>query len=193
MKYLYIGLGLLCVLAFFYLKKIRRKKFIDVHALVKENSQPKNVSKEQIHIKVEHNQWNQINIVCSSMDHKKIGEMLSTYTLSDTTRQSGPAYTVHLENILVSRRYRKRGVGTYMIAYLLKEMVKIEKKENCRFRYIYGEIGQGGTDDPHISIPFYERLDGMAYDNEKKLQYQRKRKESLDGYDCFYYYIVENS
>ena len=71
--------------------------------------------------------------------------------------------------------------------------LKIEKKENCRFRYIYGEIGQGGTDDPHISIPFYERLDGMAYDNEKKLQYQRKRKESLDGYDCFYYYIVENS
>lgn len=192
MKYGYIGivlivLGLLC-----YIRK-RRKKVVDVGRCMEEKKQQKNFSIEQIRIKVECNQWNQINIVCSTMEHKKIGEMLSSFTLSGKNNQNGPEYTVHLENILVSRRYRKRGVGTYMMAYLLQEMLRIEKKENCCFRYIYGEIGQGGSDDPHISLPFYKRLDGMEYGIDKKLQYQRNRRESLDGFDCFYYFIVENS
>lgn len=193
MRYLYIGLGLFVLLLLFYIKKRGRKKVEDVSAVMEEKKQPKSFSKEQIRIKVECNQWNQINIVCTTMDHKKIGEMLSCYTLLEKGNEGEVAYTVHLENILVSRRYRKRGVGTYMVAYLLQEMLKIEKNENCQFRYIYGEIGQGGSDDPHISIPFYKRLDGMAYGVDKKLQYQRNRRESLDGFDCFYYYIVENS
>ena len=192
MKYIYIALGVLLLFWFLCVKK-RRKKVIDIDTSVEKSKQKKNYSAEQIRIKVECNQWNQINIVCTTMDHKKIGEMLSSYVLSDTKGQNELPYTVHLENILVSRRYRKRGVGTYMIAYLLQEMIKIEIKEKCHFRYIYGEIGQGGSDDPHISLPFYKRLDGMDYGSDKKLQYQRKRRESLDGFDCFYYYIIEKT
>lgn len=178
---------------FFLHEKKKEKKSGRCECSGERKKQPKSFSGEQIRIKVEHNQWNQINVVCTTMDYRKIGEMLTTYTLSNTNAPNEQACTVHLENILVSRRYRKRGVGTCMVVYLLQEMMKIEKKENCRFRYIYGEIGQGGTDDPHISIPFYERLGGMAYGSDKKLQYQRKSKKSLDGYDCFYYYIVEKS
>lgn len=191
----YLGIGLVTILILLFLVKVNKKKNkVDKNAVnKKEDKKCRKSITQQIRIQVQRNQWNQINIVCKTMEHKKIGEMLTSYTLSGKAGDSSPSCTVHLENILVNRGYRKKGIGTCMIVYLLQEMLKIEQEENCQFRFIYGEIGRGGTDDPHISMPFYKKLDGMSYGKNKKLQYQLKKGQSIDGYDCFYYFLTEIS
>ena len=78
-----------------------------------------------------------------------------------------------------------------MFQYLLEQMERVEKAENLSFRMIYGEIGKGGSDDPRLSIPFYDRLDGVLYGKDRKLSYERKIGTAMDGLDRFVYYITK--
>ena len=154
----------------------------------KENQQQekrKNAT-EQVKISVYTNQWKQINVECFSLQGKKMGELLASYKLNS---QTGNSYTVHLEQLLVERKFRRKGVGSLLFAYLLKEMQNVEVREGCEFRFIYGEVGTGGSDDPHMSIPYYRKQNGLPYGKRKKLQYELVKKSSSEEYDKIYYYL----
>lgn len=144
MKYLGIGLCLAVILILIIESRKKRRKVTVSHKDALTDTKRKESGSQQVRIRVQRNQWNQINIVCTNMSDKKMGELLSSYTLSEAKRTGGPSYTVHLENILVGRRYRKKGIGTCMVVYLLQEMLRIEQENGCEFRYIYGEVGRGG-------------------------------------------------
>ena len=61
--------------------------------------------------------------------------------------------------------------------------------EDFEFTLLYGEVGNTGTDDPHISLPFYRKIDGTEYNQEKRLRFSLEKKAALDGLDCFKYVI----
>lgn len=177
-------IGVVCIFVFFWWRM--RKGNVQVVAEEQEKEPVKKVKQKFVRVTVQSNEKQQIHICCYNMQEKIMGEMLASYTLKSIQEQ---ALVVHLENILVSRRFRRMGVGRILFSYLLKEMERIEKKENCSFRYIYGEIGQGGTDDPNISVPFYKAMDKTVYGEEKMLRYQQKKGMGAGGEDMFYYYI----
>ena len=173
--------GILCMYRWFCRRKKRECISVDKEKEVKTLSGRKRAM--QVRIRVIYGERQQINIFCYKLDEEKqIGELLASIQKEE----------VHLEQILVSRHYRKKGVGKLMFSYLLKEMRRIEQQMGVDFRRIYGEIGQGGTDDPRVSLPFYQHMDGAPY-GEKKLSLRINKGAALDGLDQFIYYIVEKS
>ena len=181
-----VGVGI--VLIFF--KKPPKK--LQVVPEVKKQMEPvgKN-ERKQIRIRVECSTEGQINIVCYDCKEKRIANLYAHYALKDDLIAGHSANTVHLEQIYVAKNYRRRGLATVMFQYLLEQMERVEKAENLSFRMIYGEIGKGGSDDPRLSIPFYERLDGVLYGKDRKLSYERKIGTAMDGLDRFVYYITK--
>lgn len=181
-----VGVGGVLIL----FKRIPRK--LQVVPEVKKQMEPvgKN-EKRQIRIRVECSAEGQINIACYDCREKRIANLYAHYALKDDLTAGQSANTVHLEQIYVTKNYRRRGLATVMFQYMLEQMERVEKKENLSFRMIYGEIGKGGSDDPHLSIPFYERLDGILVGKDKKLSYERKIGTAMDGLDQFVYYVTK--
>lgn len=174
-----------------FFKKNPRK--LRVVREVKSQVEPVNkTEKKQIRIHVECGGEGQINIFCYDCKEKRIANLYAHYALKDDLTAGQSANTVHLEQIYVAKNYRRRGLATVMFQYMLEQMERVEKKENLSFRMIYGEIGKGGSDDPYLSIPFYERVDGLLVGKDRKLSYERKIGTAMDGLDRFVYYVTKN-
>lgn len=180
-------LGMAIVLLSFY---CRKRKKIQVYSSNKAHRDLQDIKKKKdyIKIKVYRNDKKQIEISCYNMKDDKVAQLLAGYILKGDYRQGQQDFIVHLEQIFVGSMFRRRGIGKLMFNYLLKEMLAIEKEESVRFRYIYGEVGVGGTDDPKKSIPFYKKMDGISY-GDKRIRYEFQNKKNGQEYDKFYYFI----
>lgn len=146
--------------------------------------------KRYICIQVSRNDKRQINIRCMDLERNGIGELLAVYHKEG--RENGEyqsSNTLHLEKIFVKKRYRRKGIGRTMFRYLINEMKKIEDEEGMEFRYIYGEVGEEGGDNPRISLPFYQKMAGMDYGEHATLSYRHTKKKVSEEYDGFTYYI----
>lgn len=183
--------GIISLLFLFFIWKQNRKKAI----VIQENSignekNEKSKSKEYISIHVERTSKGQINIRCKNLDGEPVGELLAIayYKETDCGEYQG-RNAVHLEQLLVRRKYRRRGIGKVMFYYLLEEMQKIEEMKKEEFQFIYGEIGEGGTDDPRISLPYYRKMEKCKYGDKGELHFQHTRKNNSEEYDKFIYYI----
>lgn len=148
--------------------------------------------KSYIRVQVKRNEKRQINICCMDLEGNGIGELLAVYHKEGMEIEAGEypnSNTLHLEQLFVKKKYRRRGIGKIMFQYLIQEMKKVEKQENMKFRYIYGEIGEGGSDNPSVSLPFYKKMAEIGYGEDAILCYQHTKKKALGEYGGFTYYI----
>lgn len=180
---LIVGITVILYFVFFW----RKTRVVDVTE--KKREQKTSKEKSKVKISVIENAYGQINIFCEDLQGRRLGELLATYAGKDLRDSEQMAYTVHLEQLLVRRSERKRGIATLMVKYLIGQMLSIEEKEVISFRYIYGEIGNTGTDDPVKSIPFYKSLHGMPYASGKELCFEHRKSSGMDGLDQFYYWV----
>lgn len=145
---------------------------------------------KKVRLRVERNDRCQINIYCYSMEQEKLGELLAEYTWDSGLMEEKKANAVHLEQIFVQRRQRKKGIGKLMFVYLMQEMLVLEKQFGKEFLQIYGEVGRDGMDEPRSSIPFYKKMSDLPYGERRVLCLQLKKGVALDGLDTFIYQIV---
>lgn len=146
--------------------------------------------KKYIRVQVKRNEKRQINIHCMDLDGNDIGELLAVYYKEG--REAGEyqnSNTLHVEQLFVKKQYRRKGIGKTMFHYLIEEMQKVEKEENMEFRYLYGEVGEGGNDNPRVSLPFYKKMAEIGYGENAILYYQHTKKKTLGELDEFTYYI----
>lgn len=146
---------------------------------------------EEYDITGERNQRGQINISCNIGDGKQIGMLLATYYMEGNPMAEACEKSVHVEQIYVEKKYRKKGIGRKMFLFLLEELNRIESSEHITFRFLYGEVGKTGNDNPKTSIPFYKSLDGISYGLGRSLSYRLCNRAAMDGLDKFYFYIVK--
>lgn len=145
---------------------------------------------KKVRIRVMRNTHCQINIYCYDLEEEKMGELLAEYTWENGFIPEKRANAVHLEQIFVQRKQRKKGIGKLMFSYLIREMHVLEQQFGREFSQIYGEVGRDGMDEPRSSIPFYMRMEKLPYGERKRLSLQLKKGAALDGLDVFTYYIV---
>lgn len=146
--------------------------------------------KKYIRIQVKRNDKRQINVHCMDLEGNSIGELLAVYYKEG--REEGEYHnsnTLHLEQLYVKKQYRRRGIGKIMFQYLIQEMRNIEKEEEMEFRYIYGEVGEGGSDNPRVSLPFYKKMAENGFGEDAVLCYQHTKKKTSEELDRFTYYI----
>lgn len=181
---------LLLLLCFLEKKKVLQKSYIVKDNELQTGEKKQENNKKYIRIQVKRNERRQINIHCMDLENNRIGELLAVYHKEG--RDAGEyqnGNTLHLEQLYVERKYRRKGIGKTMFLYLIKEMKKIEQEEHIEFRYIYGEVGEGGKDNPRISLPFYQKMAEIGYGKDAVLCYQYNRKKTQEEYDRFTYYI----
>lgn len=154
------------------------------------HSSDKQLSQKKVRIRVLRNAHCQINIYCYNLEEEKLGELLAEYTWGNGYLHEKKANAVHLEQIFVQRRQRKKGIGKLMFCYLIQEMLVLEKQCGKEFLQIYGEVGRDGTDEPRSSIPFYKKMEALSYGDNRTFSLQLKKGVSLDGLDAFTYHIV---
>lgn len=198
MQIMWIAIGAAGIISLLFLFLfIRKRKTVtrpvcDIQTPYKENNLQKERKngKKYIRIQVKRNEKRQINIRCMDLDGNDIGELLAVYHKEG--REAGEyqnSNTLHVEQLFVKKQYRRKGIGKTMFHYLLKEMQKVEKEENMEFRYIYGEVGEGGSDNPRISLPFYKKMAEIGYGENGILYYQHTKRKTLGELDGFTYYI----
>ena len=142
-------------------------------------------------VTIERNQKAQINIYCRKQTGEELGSLFATYYLKCNRVETAYENSVHLEHIYVEKKYRKKGLGKQMMVALLEELKRIESTEYASFRFLFGEVGKSGKDNPKSSLPFYASLDGIGYGMQKHLSYRLCKGAAMDGLDQFYYYIVD--
>lgn len=167
----------------------------DSHSQEREKEKTKGFSDQQrfqkkVRIRVERNDRCQINIYCYNLEQEKLGELLAEYTWDNGFLTEKKANAVHLEQIFVQRRQRKKGIGKLLFAYLIQEMLVLEEQSGKEFLQIYGEVGRDGMDEPRSSIPFYKRMSALPYGECRALRLQLEKGTALDGLDAFTYHIV---
>lgn len=185
MKLLFGSVFVISVILFIWIK-MRKKDILMVIDTPMQGEKEKHSL--QIRIKVERNGY-QINIHVFQMDDEEIGHLLATYTGNKYNEQEKYSRAVHIEQLFVKRKFRRKGIAKVIFRYLMEEMKRIEQLEDFEFTLLYGEVGNTGTDDPHISLPFYRKIDGTEYNQEKRLRFSLEKKAALDGLDCFKYVI----
>lgn len=184
-----VGMG---ILFFFWHKKNRCH---DSCSQKREKEQTKGFFNQQqfqkkVRIRVERNDRCQINIYCYNLEQEKLGELLAEYTWDNSLLTEKKASAVHLEQLFVQRRQRKKGIGKLMFAYLIQEMLVLEEQSGKEFLQIYGEVGRDGMDEPRSSIPFYKKMSSLPYGERRALRLQFDKGAALDGLDAFTYHIV---
>lgn len=188
--------GIISLLLLFWGLKRKRGKISRqiqmIQTSYEENSLPTEEKKKKsyIRIQIKRNEKRQINIRCMDLEGNGIGELLAVYHKEG--REYGEyqnSNTLHLEQLYVKKQYRRKGIGKTMFQYLIQEMKKVEKEENLEFRYIYGEVGEGGSDNPRISQPFYKKMAGLVYGEDAILCYQHTKRKTVEELDRFTYYI----
>lgn len=150
----------------------------------------KQLSQNKVRIRVTRNASCQINIYCYNLEEEKLGQLLAEYTWGNGILPEKKANAVHLEQIFVQRRHRKKGIGKLMFGYLIQEMLVLEKQCGKEFLQIYGEVGRDGTDEPRSSLPFYKKMEILSYGDDRAFSLQLKKGAALDGLDAFTYHIV---
>lgn len=176
---------------FLYYRKRNRELVQIKQEIDKEKVVPnKQHFQKKVRIRVERNEHCQINIYCYSLEQEKLGELLTEYTWENGFAPEKKANSVHLEQIFVQRRQRKKGIGKLMFAYLIQEMLVLEKQYGKQFQQIYGEVGRDGADEPRTSVPFYKRMENLPYGDNRRFSFQIKKGVALDGLDVFNYHIV---
>lgn len=179
--------------AILFLKKRNRQlcsNFPKEQEIQDADCQKKQLTKMKVRIRVTRNEHCQINIHCYNMEQEKLGELLAEYTWENGCCPEKKGNAVHLEQIFVKRFQRKKGIGKLMFAYLIQEMLVLEKQYGKEFQQIYGEVGRDGTDEPRSSIPFYKKMSNFPYGDSKVLSLQIEKGVALDGLDAFTYHIV---
>lgn len=157
---------------------------------IQEKDKRRENKKSYVRIQVIRNEKRQINILCMDLEGNELGKLLAVYDKAggkDGEYQN--SNTLHLEQLFVTRRCRRKGIGKVMFQYLLNEMKKVEQEEGMKFRYIYGEVGNVGKDNPRVSLPFYEEMGKLPYGEDGVLCYQYTKKKATEEYDRFTYYI----
>lgn len=188
------GIAVLFIFVLFVGKKKKQatyceyKEAADIGETRKSLEKPK--TQRKVCICVTRNECCQINVYCYNLNQEKIGELLAEFIWDNWNMPGKKANAVHLEQIFVQRRQRKKGIGKLMFAYLVREMLVLEKQSGKEFQQIYGEVGRDGSDEPRSSIPFYKRMEKLPYGERKCLSFQLNKGSALDGLDMFTYHIV---
>ncbi len=189
-----IGIAILAIVGLGAVLLLYKKRKVVSGYKEQEKEKEKAVSKQpfqkKVRIRVVRNERCQINIYCYNLEQEKLGELLAEYTWNSGLVPEKKANTVHLEQIFVQRRQRKKGIGKLMFSYLIQEMLVLEKQSGKEFLQIYGEVGKDGSDEPRSSIPFYKRMGTLPYGDNRKFSLQLKKGGAIDGLDVFTYHIV---
>lgn len=195
MCWIELGVAGIISLLFLFLIWKRKKKKVRVIQISQGTDriyekQEKEKKKICIHIMATLNEKQQINIRCTDMEERELGQLFAVfYTDGTETGEYHNSNTLHLEQLYVAGRYRRKGIGRMMFQYLIREMIMLEKNKGMEFRYIYGEVGEGGRDNPRLSLPFYEKMAELPYGKNATLCYEHTKKKPPEEYDRFTYYI----
>ena len=177
-----------CLAAVVLVYFVRRKRPV----VIREDTDGKQQSGrgEQIVLRGVRTDGGQMNFHCYGEQDQQVGMLLASYVLRPDYKKEQPGYSVHLEQIHVRRSYRRKGIGKALIAYLIREMCRLEEQEGVAFQKVYGEVGKGGSDDPMLSRPFYEKLHNIPYGTDRcwKLCW---KESSAEGLEQFEYHIVK--
>lgn len=135
---------------------------------------------------------NNISICLVDEKRKEKAVLYAVYYLRESLNlEEVRSFSIHLQTIKVYKKYRRKGIATQMMQALIKELLEVEKEENCRFTLIKGEIGNAGEDNPRLSKPFYHSFDGALFGNHRKLVLRIEKNATEEGLDRFCYYIIE--
>ncbi len=148
----------------------------------------KKKAQDQIRIKGMVTEKNQMNITCYDIKGEQIGYLFATYSLGQLSMEEQETGTVHVEQIMVNKTARRKGVGTALFTYLYHVMQEVEETYFSEFRYVYGEIGTVGGDDPKKSIPFYKNIAKYPYER-KTVQFQLREGTGYEKPTQFYFYF----